>query len=781
MKTNSAWYKSAITKGIIFGICFGALFPLIATILDIILRQSPINWNSIVMVQSSQPLHWIIDSAPLFLGIFGGLVGMRQQKIIGLNKHRHILGTIIDATQEAIIAIDSQGKISLFNRAAEAMFGQNKDEIIGQPLDKLMPEEYRRPHRQYVSGYFETGKPDAAIGRIMELPGLRSDGTVFPMEISLSSCRSDGQVMVAAVARDITERKLTEEKISGINDVFVKFGIDASENIGIIVKQTCDLLDGVCSMYNRLDEESKSLLTWSRHNAPSDLSDECQPDGHICYEVTIKGQNQPVVIEELRGTSYEESDPNVKKYSLRSYLGYPVCAGGKTIGSLCIVDTRPRRFSSTDVHIISTLAKALSLEEERRQAEEQKTLLNTELDRARRMESLGVLAGGVAHDLNNMLGPLVAYPELIMEKLPEGSPLKRQIQCIGQAARKAAEVIQDLLALARRGQYEMMPTDLNKVIEAYLESSGFLKLTQAKPHVNVNTKLDFSIANINGSFHHLTKVVMNLIVSAYDSISESGGLTIETSQKEISRLFGGFGKIKPGNYVVLKVRDTGHGIDPDDLDKIFEPYYSKRKMGTGGSGLGMSVVYGIIKDHKGYYDIFSSMEEGTEFIVYLPVISKEAVVESVDENDYHGTESILVVDDLNDQREIAEEVLSSLGYSVTSVASGREAVSYLEKNTADLIVLDMIMEDDFDGLDTFREIIRLNPGQKVIIVSGFSATERVAEILKMGGGIFIKKPFTRREISKAIRRILDQQAPVRVHPSDKARALAAQDGAAVDV
>ncbi len=394
---------------------------------------------------------------------------------------------------------------------------------------------------------------------------------------------------------------------------------------------------------------------------------------------------------------------------------------------------------------------------ERKQAEKQEQELRDKLERAERMESLGILAGGVAHDLNNTLGPLVGYPELILMELPENSPLREQVQRIGKTAQDAADVAQDLLTLARRGRYEMVPTDVNEILQAYIDSPSFVRLTEKHLDVTVKLKLDRSIDKILGSAPHLSKVFMNLIVNAFDAMPEGGELTIETSQQYLESLESGYDKVEPHDYARFRVRDTGMGIDPKDLDKIFEPYYSKKKMGTSGSGLGLSVVYGIVKDHKGYYDILSTVGVGTEFILYFPVTSMEVELGPDTEANYSGKEKVLVVDDVEDQRILASDLLSSLGYRVETASNGREAVEYLRNHSVDIIVLDMIMEKDFDGLDTYREIIRLHPGQKAVIVSGFSVTKRVEKMQKLGAGPYIRKPYTREVIGKAVREELDKE------------------------
>lgn len=397
---------------------------------------------------------------------------------------------------------------------------------------------------------------------------------------------------------------------------------------------------------------------------------------------------------------------------------------------------------------------------ERKAAEAQQSRLQEQLERAQRMESLGMLAGGVAHDLNNMLGPLVGYSELILTKMPGDDPQRKRVERINKAAQDAAEVIQDLLALARRGRYEMKPISFNDVIEGYLDSPGYRQLAAERPNVSVITALDPNLDVMMGSSTHLAKVVMNLVVNAYDAMPEGGTVTLATAQRHLEQLAGGYGPIEPGEYVVFRARDTGPGIAPEYLPKIFEPYFSKKKMGRSGTGLGLAVVYGIIKDHKGYYDVLSEVGKGTEFILYFPATKAAVTAPTANSDDCRGTEKVLVIDDNPEQREIAFDLLTNLGYRVWTAADGHKAVEYLAEHAVDIIVLDMIMEAEFDGLDTYREILKTHPGQKAVVVSGFSATERVTEILQLGAGAFVKKPFTMSAIGQAVRRELDKQVEV---------------------
>jgi PAS domain S-box-containing protein len=385
------------------------------------------------------------------------------------------------------------------------------------------------------------------------------------------------------------------------------------------------------------------------------------------------------------------------------------------------------------------------------QAEEQHEVLQQRLEKAERMESLGLLAGGVAHDLNNILGPLVAYPELIMMKLPPDSPHRRQLAIMGKAAQDAADVIQDLLALARRGRCELKPTSVNDVIRQYLESPNCLSLQTSHPAVTLTAVLDDSVSNIMGSSSHLMKAIMNLVVNAFEAMPDGGTLTIKTSQEHLSHLHSDFGRIVEDDYATLSIRDSGVGIDPRNIQKIFQPYYSNKQMGASGSGLGLAVVYGIVKDHNGYYDVLSELGKGTEFLLYFPASNAATVATVPVDADLAGTGTVLVVDDVPEQREIAEQILVSLGYAVRTAASGRAALAYVTEHPVDLVVLDMILEKGFDGLDTYREMLKFNPNQKAIIVSGFAATDRVSQMQAMGAGAYLKKPYTRQQLADTVK------------------------------
>ena len=391
---------------------------------------------------------------------------------------------------------------------------------------------------------------------------------------------------------------------------------------------------------------------------------------------------------------------------------------------------------------------------ERKQAEEKRAKLQTQLHQAEKMEAIGILAGGVAHDLNNILSGLVSYPELLLLDIPKDSPLREPILTIQRSGQKAAAIVQDLLTLARRGVSITEVANLNNIVSEYLSSPEYQKLRDFHPDVKLERDLETNLLNILGSPVHLSKSIMNLVSNAAEAMTEGGEIRISTENRYIDRPIRGYDNVEEGDYVVLTVSDTGVGISTEDIEKIFEPFYTKKKMGRSGTGLGMAVVWGTVKDHKGYIDVQSTEGKGTTFTLYFPITRKEVSRDKslISIEDYMGKgESILVVDDVEEQREIAYQILKKLGYSVTSVSSGEEAIDYMKNNSADLLILDMIMDPGIDGLETYKRILEFHPGQKAIIASGFSETKRVKEAQRLGAGKYIKKPYTLEKIGIAVK------------------------------
>ena len=434
-----------------------------------------------------------------------------------------------------------------------------------------------------------------------------------------------------------------------------------------------------------------------------------------------------------------------------------------------IEETDPANGITQEINIYPVLDEAVNVVAvivnirditELKQAEKKKKRLEEQLRQAQKMEALGTLAGGVSHDLNNVLSGIVSYPDLLLMQIPDDSPLRKSLLTIKESGNKAVAIVQDLLTLARRGVPVKEVVNLNEIINEYQKSPEYEKLQLFHTLVEIETRLEKDLLNVKGSPIHLSKTIMNLISNAAEAICEAGKITISTENRYIDKPVSGYDYVDEGDYVALIVSDTGTGISNEDIGKIFEPFYTKKKMGRSGTGLGMAVVWGTVKDHHGYIDVQSILGNGTTFTLYFPITRQgpagNDTVFSIKDYMNKG-ESILVVDDIKQQREIASTILKELGYSVATVSSGEEAVEYLSNNSVDLLVLDMIMDPGIDGLDTYKQILKLHSRQKAIITSGFSETGRVKEAQKLGVGQYIKKPYTLEKIAMAVRTELDKE------------------------
>jgi len=390
-----------------------------------------------------------------------------------------------------------------------------------------------------------------------------------------------------------------------------------------------------------------------------------------------------------------------------------------------------------------------------------KKRLQMQLEQAKKMEAIGTLAGGVAHDLNNILGGLVSYPELLLMDLPDASPLRKPVKIIQKSGEKAAAVVQDMLTLARRGINLQTAVNLNDMVSEYLKSPEHEKICGLNPDVYFEISLEKNLPNIIGSSFHLSKTLMNLVSNAAEAMTYGGTIKISIGFRQISskKIKQSRVRIPEGNYAVLSVADEGPGISEKDRMRIFEPFYTKKEMGRSGTGLVMTVVSGTVEDHQGFIDLESKEGHGTCFYLYFPITTKMIQQKETPSSiqAYMGSEKILVIDDMKEQRDLACHVLNKLGYQVDAVPSGEAALVYLQENHADLLILDMMMDPGMDGLETYKKIRDVHPFQKTVIASGFAETGRVKEALRLGAGAYVKKPYTIEKLGTTVREELDKK------------------------
>jgi len=472
--------------------------------------------------------------------------------------------------------------------------------------------------------------------------------------------------------------------------------------------------------------------------------------------------------EELIGMSYKEIADEKTADSIYTVFSrvYNTRRSGKMMGFKAIYKTGETKHVEISVSLMVNvnndpvgffgIARDVS---ERIAAERENRQLEIKLQRSQKMEALGLLAGGVAHDLNNVLSGIVSYPELLLMDLAGDSPLRKPLLAIQDSGQKAADIVMDLLALARRGVSAKEIVNLNDIVRDYLKAPEYQKLASYHTEVRVQTNLGDKLLNIKGSQVHLRKSIMNLVSNAAEAQPTGGEILISTYNRCVDVPIKGYEDIKEGDYVVLEVSDSGIGISEKDLNRIFEPFYTKKVMGRSGTGLGMAVVWGTIQDHHAYLNVESKEGSGTTFYIYFPATREKRPTDkaALPLDAYLGDgQTIVVIDDIHAQRELAGQILKKLNYSVETFESGEKTIEYMRSHEADLIILDMIMDPGMDGLETYKQIVTIHPTQKAIIASGYSETNRVKEAQRLGAGEYLKKPYTIENLGLAVKRALNQ-------------------------
>ncbi len=388
---------------------------------------------------------------------------------------------------------------------------------------------------------------------------------------------------------------------------------------------------------------------------------------------------------------------------------------------------------------------------ERKQTEEEKHKLENQLQQASKMESIGTLAGGIAHDFNNILMGIQGNASLMLLKIESDHPNYEKIKNIEKYVQNGTELTKQLLGFARRGKYLIKATDLNEIIE---KSSSLFART--KKEIRVHTELSEDLWSAEVDRGQIEQVLLNLYVNAWQAMSNGGDLYLQTENIILDRSYLKPYKVEPGRYVKISVSDTGVGIDKETQERIFEPFFTTKEMGRG-TGLGLASVYGIIKSHGGYINVYSEKEKGTVFTIYLPASEKIALkeIESGPAAIIKGSGTILLIDDEEMILDVGIELLEELGYTVKSAMSGPEAIDVFkeERGKIDLIIMDMIMPG-MGGGETFDRLKEIDPDIKVLLSSGYSINGQATKILRRGCDGFIQKPFNMNQLAEKVQRIL---------------------------
>ena len=624
-----------------------------------------------------------------------------------LNDSEQRLRVLADASFEAIF-LSENGTCIDQNISAEALFGYSHEEALGQPgTNWIVPENRELVMKNMLDGVQEP----------YEVTALRKDGSTFPCEIQGRMLTYHGKQVRVTALRDITPRieaQRARDEAEQKNDALIK----SIPDLMLVVSKDGIFIDVKVAADTRVYSPQDAFL------------------GHSIFEV------MPRDVAELGmktiATVLSTGQTTKMEYALFVEGGH---RNYEARATACADDQI--------LFIIRDITETLRLREVE--------------SRSQRLETAGHIAGQVAHDFNNLLGPLMAYPELIRDSLPDGDDAHQLLTSMEDAAKQISEINQQLLTLGRRGHYNQESLDLNRIVEQAIRN-----LPPQPDTVTIAMDLADNLLHVKGGASQIHRAVSNLLINAIDAIDGSGTIHVSTANHYVDHATMAYDRISRGEYAMLTIKDSGGGIEDDILDKIFDPFFTTKTVTKQrGSGLGLSIVDGVVRDHGGSLDLESHPGEGTTFRLYFPITRDKVEPRQTISVTGRG-ETILVVDDDVVQREVTVRILDKLGYNATAVESGEKALRFLESLPRDLLVLDMVMPGGIDGTETYRRVVERTPGQRAIIVSGYSDSIRVKEAQELGAGAFVKKPLTLDALGRAVREELDRTR--RVTPESPAEA-----------
>jgi PAS domain S-box-containing protein len=758
--------------------------------------------------------------------------------------HAAILGSALDA----IVGMDAQGRISEFNPAAEKLFGYRREEVLGRDLaERIIPPAFRERHRRGLQKVLTSGE-GAILDRRIEFSGLRSDGTEFPLEITVTRVERDGVVSFNGFLRDITERRRAEQALKESESKYRLLMEEASDGI-LITDLEANFLDvnrkgieilgytreellsmNVSDLFPREEltrlplhlRELRAGLPvlverWAHRKDGSlfpveisakrldehrlvgiyrDVSDRKRAEQEIrsalsLVEATLESTADGILVVDVEGriTNYNQRfvdmwgipadivasrddnrslsyvldqlrDPRGFIAKVRELYAMPDAESFDVLefkdGRVFERYSKPQRIGGESVgrvwsfrDVSESRRSALAL----RHSEEQ-------LRQAQKMEAIGRLAGGVAHDFNNLLTAILGNASLMVEQIPQGDPQRELALEIQKAAERAAGLTRQLLAFGRKQMLEMRVVDLNAMIADMRNMLGRV----IGEHIDLIVAPTPGLGRIQADPSQIEQVILNLVVNARDAMPAGGKLVVETSNVDIDDEFATqHPPLQAGHHVMLAVSDTGVGMDAETQAHIFEPFYTTKERGRG-TGLGLSTVYGIVRQSGGYIWVYSAPGKGSAFKVYFPradAAPEAGEPASVVPETLRGSETVLLVEDESVVRTLVRNTLIQHGYRVLEAESGAQAIRIASRHSGPLhlLVTDVVMPG-MSGRELAERLMRGRRNLRVLYISGYT-DEIIAHhgVLGPGRG-FLQKPFTLDALARKVRETLEAPAAV---------------------
>ena len=619
---------------------------------------------------------------------------------------------LVEESPLAIALISKSGQYKYLNPRFVEMFGYTIEDIpTGREwLGKAFPDESHREH--VISAWIEDlKKHNTGASRLRTFSVNCKDGSEKIVQFRSVTMTTDDHFIICD---DITERKRIEEALR-----------ESEEKYRTVLESSPDpvVVYDIEGRVTYLNPAFTRVFGWSLEEQIGKKIDNFVPEEN--WPETRMMINKVTVL----GESFSGLD--TRRYTKE--------------GNILDISISGSFYRDQGGNVVASVINLRDITDQKR--------LEDQLQHAQKMESIGTLAGGIAHNFNNLLMGIMGYASLMLLETDPDHPNHKRLKNIEKQVESGSRLTSQLLGYAREGSYEVKPISLNQLVKETSDTFGM-----TKKEITVHQELSEKLYGIKADQGQMEQVLLNLYVNAADAMPGGGELFLKTINVADKDITGKPYKVKPGNYVLLTVKDTGVGMDEETKERIFEPFFTTKGLASG-TGLGMASAYGIIKGHNGYIDVFSKIGQGTTFSIYLPATEKRVTEKRVFSDELvKGKGTVLLVDDEKMVLEASEEMLKHLGYEVLLAGNGQKAVEFYKKNQdkIDMVLLDMVMPV-MGGGETFDRMKEINTNVKVLLTSGYSIEGKAKEILKRGCDAFIQKPFKLEELSQKIGEVLDKK------------------------
>jgi len=720
LQTSTVIGRTVRTRWYRYGVPAAIFIPFTVSLL-IFKTQQPGTHGSVPMV-SLFAVAPVLVFVPLVLfgaSLLSRMESERRQSEEALRISTQRFSSVVASAMDAIITLDESQRVIVFNRAAEKTFGCSSYEAMGKPLDRFLPLQFRTAHHEHIRRFGEAGVTTRSMTSPSILSAVRVNGEQFPIEATISQVQVEGQKLYTVILRDITERKRAEETLRQSEARFRSI----YEQAAVGIEQVA--LDGHLLMVNAT---LCRMLGYEESELLGKRTEEITHPDDYAREVGLLN-----IMQRDRQRSYEIE----KRYRHRD---------GSTVW-VHVTSSMVNGPAGEPLYRISVIQNIT----ERKRAEEQ-------LKQAQRMEAIGRLAGGVAHDFNTLLNVMLGYSELLLDELPQGDARRERVLQIKNSGDAGALLTKQLLALSRKQSIAQEVLDLRDTVSQMTPIVGRL----LRDDIELTVRCCEELCPVKVDPGQLQQLMLNLTANAADAMPNGGHLDIEVRVVDLDEVYvQQHPALRVGHYVALVISDSGTGMDAETLAHVFEPFFTTKESGKG-TGLGLATVYGIVKRNGGDIWLYSELGVGTIFKVFLPLSSEPLQkvelpkVKALDVGS--GGETILLVEDSAALRELTKVILSRDGYNILEAEDGVAAmeVSRNFQGIIHLLLTDVVMPR-MRGPHLAKQIVKQRPEIAVVFLSGYTE-EVISQSDGITGFILVEKPYTADSLLHSIRRALDDSS-----------------------